>query len=57
MFDRLQSLFNRLAGVSGPLAANLYSEAKPFPFAALERPACWRRRAKNPLPARRLASH
>jgi len=50
--NRLQSLFNRLAGISGqglwpPAAETLASRHRAFD--ALEKPACWRRRPPNPV--------
>lgn len=52
MLNRLQSLFNRLAGVPDHVA---YDLARPYKsFAALQKPACWRRRPRNQAAAQQL---
>lgn len=49
MLNRLQSLFNRLAGVSDASDRGL-SGFLSQSLAALEKPACWRRRARKLMP-------
>lgn len=49
MFDRLQVLFNRLAGVVNPAPHVAIATARPY--AALDKPACWRRGARSRQPA------
>ncbi|MBS1191848.1 MAG: hypothetical protein H6R10_3640 [Rhodocyclaceae bacterium] len=56
MINRLQSLFNRLAGVSDyPALSRNGQGLQSQSFADLEKPACWRRRARKlaQVPARR----
>lgn len=51
MMNRLQSLFNRLAGISNrevSLLAENGRNCQSVSFSALEKPACWRRRSRNP---------
>jgi hypothetical protein len=50
MLNRLQSLFNRLAGVSDS-ADRVLSGYPSQSLAALEKPACWRRRIRKLVPA------
>lgn len=47
MLNRLQSLFNRLAGVPDD-AIGGYAHPRRS-FAALHKPACWRRRPRKPV--------
>lgn len=43
MLNRLQSLFNRLAGVPDTMMASC--DHRQRSYAALDKPACWRRRS------------
>lgn len=49
MLNRLQSLFNRLAGIPEYVTDDRLHPQRSF--AALHKPACWRRRPRKPAVA------
>jgi hypothetical protein len=59
MLNRLQSLFNRLAGIADQpemFHAKNGTSSQPQSFAALEKPACWRRQARSLAPIPELGT-